>query len=89
MSDLDEARRHIEQEFKRATVKFFLTNGGVVDWPIPDPASFNFPGFAKTVRADGFFLSPDVYIRHEQIVMIALASAPVVMPAVQAGQLAN
>lgn len=61
-------------------VKFFLAGGSIVDWKVPDPASFNFMAFTQNVRAAGFFLAPDVYIQHEHIAMIALEGATVQMP---------
>lgn len=66
-------------------VKFFLRHGVVIDWPVPDPAQFNFVVMAKAIRADGCFVAPNCYIPHDEIAAIGLDSeqhGPIVtMPA--------
>ena len=58
-------------------VRIFLMNGGLITWDVPatpEWASFNFVSFAKTVRADGFFLLPEMYIPHDKIAAMGLES---------------
>lgn len=62
------------------TIKFFLRNGAIVDWQVPDPSLFNFVGFCTAVRANGYFLGADVYIPHELIATIGLEGVKVTIP---------
>lgn len=56
-------------------IKFFLRNA-IVDWMVPpeQAATFNFPGFCKVIRSDGYFISQDFYIPHSEIVSIGMDS---------------
>ncbi len=58
-------------------VRFFLSNGVMVEWPIPagEEANFSFPSMVKSIRADGYFALPDVYIVERDISMVALEGA--------------
>ncbi len=55
-------------------IKFFLMHGGCVDWPVPADLAqpFSFEGFCLKIRADGYFICSDVYIRHDDIGCIGL-----------------
>lgn len=65
---------------QRIVVKFFLRNGAVVDWPVPNPEQFNFFMLVKAVRADGHFIAADLYIPHEHIVTMGLGALPITLP---------
>jgi hypothetical protein len=58
-------------------VRFFLSNGVMVEWPIPagEEPNFSFHGMVNTIRATGFFMLQDVYIVDRDISMIAIEGA--------------
>lgn len=65
---------------KPMNIKFFLRNGAVIEWPVPDPEHFSFVALMKAIRADGHFIAPDVYIPHEQIACIGLDGVRLTIP---------
>lgn len=58
-------------------VRFFLSNGVMVEWPIPagEEGNFSFGGMVSGIRASGYFMLGDVYITQDAISMIALEGA--------------
>ena len=52
---------------------FFLPTG-MVEYPVPTEIepTFNFNAMASSTRINGFFLSDNLYLRHSQIVGMAL-----------------
>ena len=53
----------------------FLLRTGVIEWPVPDgiKEQFSFNAMATRVRVDGYFLSENLYIRHDELVGISFA----------------
>ena len=47
-------------------VIFFLPQG-TIEWIVPEDLreGFNFNAFATNVRSTGFFMAPNIYIRHD------------------------
>lgn len=52
-------------------VIFFLP-AGMIEWGVPPDAreAFNFHAMVSRIRADGYFMAPDLYIQHVSIVGI-------------------
>ena len=67
-------------------VTFFLP-ASTVDWKVPDDAqpTFAFGGLVKAIRADGYFMAPDLYIQHAAIVGMMFTTEGVVSPTLTAG----
>ncbi len=67
-------------------VTFFLP-AGTVDWKVPEDAQagFMFGGLVKSIRADGYFMAPDLYIQHAAIVGMMFTSEGGVSPTLTAG----
>jgi hypothetical protein len=53
----------------------FMLRGGAIEWEVPKDLNppFHFPTLATTVRMNGFFISDNLYIRHDELVGISLA----------------
>lgn len=67
-------------------VTFFLP-AGMVEWAVPPDvqATFMFPQLVKSIRADGFFMAPDLYLQHAAIVGMMFTSEGVTSPAAVTG----
>jgi hypothetical protein len=52
----------------------FLLRSGMVEWDIPEDLmpTFNFMQTASKVRLDGYFIGPNIYLRHEELVGMTL-----------------
>ena len=66
-------------------IQFFLTNGAVVEWPVPpDWGTLDFEGLCKIAKSYGYFQARDVHIPYDRIMLIGLhsdgASIAVTMP---------
>lgn len=69
-------------------VRFFLRHGAMVEWPVPDPDNFSFQVLCLNIRAQGYFVAPDLFIPEDEIGCIGLegGSARVVHPSPAAKQ---
>jgi hypothetical protein len=61
----------------------FLLKAGVVEWEVPEAMqpTFNFNAMATQVQMSGYFMAETLYLRHSEIVGIAVAGErPLVKP---------
>lgn len=67
-------------------IVFFLP-AGMVEWGVPVDAQkdFNFSTLVNNVRSAGFFMAPDMYIRHEALVGMVFVPAGAETPSIVAG----
>jgi hypothetical protein len=67
-------------------VTFFLP-AGFVEWMVPPDAqgTFVFGALVKSIRADGFFMAPDLYLQHAAIVGMMFTPEGMTSPAAVTG----
>ena len=48
----------------------FMLPSGVIEWPVPEELrpGFNFMAFSGNIRLQGYFQSPDLHLRYDQLV---------------------
>lgn len=52
----------------------FMLPTGVVEWQVPEmEPPFNFGIFVNSIRASGYFMSEQLYIRHDRMVGMSLS----------------
>jgi hypothetical protein len=61
----------------------FLLKAGMVEWEVPEAMqpTFNFNAMATQVQMSGYFMAETLYLRHSELVGIAVAGEkPVLRP---------
>lgn len=60
----------------------FMLRSGIIEWQIPSEMAenFSFNQVACKVRLDGFFMSNDLYVRHEELIGMSLADGKQTTP---------
>lgn len=67
-------------------VVFFLP-AGMIEWKVPADAqaTFSFATLISRIRSDGFFMAPDLYLRHEALCGLTFVPEGMASPQLVAG----
>ena len=67
-------------------IVFFML-AGTIEWGVPEDAQkdFVFATLVSNVRSSGFFMAPDLYLRHDSLIGMAFVPSGGTAPSIVAG----